>query len=336
MRNNIITTFALCSLLFALFTAGNVRAKVIEERVTVMPGRIMSSSEEQDISSAALKVLRHIAEARADIHEQDTNRAVAELRLSESLIDTIKAALPTVKVKDLVWVAIKHLSYEDTMTVKQDLPPIYAALDEIRDLVPAEKVREHLNRAKEQLEQGNKEGAKKEFVLADESLLYSEIDLPLAYTERHISTALVLLAKNDALRAEASLKKAEDGVKFISVNIYSPVSQARRSLWQAAKDYVSGDLAAAKRDLKEARVLLESAVKSGAVKERAEAEKIMKDIETIQREVDKGAEETGREISDLYNRVKDLTLETVDIFQAGGNEEGEDIEKATQNLNISK
>ena len=328
MKRNAVVTLAVCSLLLSCIISGTLWAKDIEEKLTVTPSRTITSSEEQAISSTALKVLRHIAQARADIHEKDVNHANAELRLSQTLIDIIKAALPTENVKDRIWVAKKHLSYEDTETIKQDLVPIYSSLDEIQDLVPVEKSRDHINNAMEYLKKGNKEGAKEELKLADESLLYSEVDLPLAYTERHITAALGFLERNDAKKADEALKLAENGVQFISIDINSPVAKAKKSLWQASRNFSTGELAAAKRDLKEAKIFLGKAVKVGEAETRAEAEKLVKDIEAVEGKVDKGVKETGQEINNLYERVKALTLSAVNVFQAGGNQAGEDIDKA--------
>lgn len=336
MRRQIVVVLTASILLLSLMGTGNVWAKDIEEKVTVTQGRMITSSEERAISSAALKVLRHIAQARADIREKNINHAKEELRQSLVLVDIIKASLPTAEVKDRIWLAKKHLSYEDTGTVKKDLIPIYASLDEIEDIVPVEKVRENINKARTYLENGNKTGAIEELNLADQSLLYSEIDLPLANTERHIRDAQGFLSTDNVKKAEEALEKAEDGVQFISINMYSPVSQAKKSLWLATKDYISGDLTAAKRDLNEAKYYLDRAVKRGDAKKMPEAEKLMKDIESVEGKVDKGAKETGQDIKNLYEGVKALTLKAVNVFQAGGNQEGEDIGEATQNLNLSK
>jgi predicted nucleic acid-binding Zn-ribbon protein len=298
-------------LMLSPITSGTAFAQVIHEKVTVTPTRTLTAGEKSIISSSAVKVLRHIAQARADIHEKDLNHARGELRQALTLIDIIRATLPTAKVKDHIWVAKKHLSYEDTESVIPDLVPIYASLDEIADIVPVSKAREHINKVREHLKKGNKKGAKKELDLADESLIFSEVDLPLSYTETHITDAQGFLAKKEPQKAAEALKAAEDGVQFVDVDIQSPMTQARKSLWKATKHYLAGDMTATKKDLEDAKSALRKVGSTVDAKTKVKVEGLLKDVEAIEGEVDNGAKETGRNLKGLYERAKILTLETM-------------------------
>ena len=164
-------------------------AKTIHEEVTVKPVKTISPAEESIISSAATKVLRHIAKARGAIHEKDLDQAGKDLKQAHKLINIIKTSLPTTKVNDHIWVAKKHLDYESTEEVKSDLVPIYAALDEIEDIVPVKQAKKRLDEAKDNLDKGNKKAAKESLEAVDEALIYTEMDLPLASTEKHIIAA---------------------------------------------------------------------------------------------------------------------------------------------------
>ncbi len=75
-------------------------AKTIHEEVTVNTVIIISPAEESIISSAAAKVLRHIAKARGAIHNKDLEQAGKDLKKAHKLINIIKTSLPTTKVKD--------------------------------------------------------------------------------------------------------------------------------------------------------------------------------------------------------------------------------------------
>ena len=101
-------------------------------------------------------MLRHIAQARGDLKNNKPDQAKEALTKAATLIDIIKASVPTWKVKAHIWVAKKHLSYEDTTTVLQDLVPIYAALDDIEALVPVEKTKAHVKQAEKKLKEGSK------------------------------------------------------------------------------------------------------------------------------------------------------------------------------------
>ncbi len=124
-------------------------AQTIQEKVTITPGKTISTADESAISSAAVKVLRHIATARGAIHDNDLEQAQADLKQARELIDIIKASLPTAKVKDHIWVAKEHLDYKSTEDVIPDLIPIYAELDNIEDLVPVEQAKKHRNQGQD-------------------------------------------------------------------------------------------------------------------------------------------------------------------------------------------
>ncbi|MBW1803425.1 MAG: YfdX family protein, partial [Deltaproteobacteria bacterium] len=126
MKNR--TGILISSLLFAVVLGtGLALAKTIQEKGTVSPKKNISPAEESIISSAATKVLRHIAKARGAVHSKELDQAKKVLSQAKKLIDIIKASLPTAKVKDHIWVAKKHLDYENTEEVMPDLIPIYAA-----------------------------------------------------------------------------------------------------------------------------------------------------------------------------------------------------------------
>ena len=316
MKRGIAITLAASIFLLGLMCSGTVQAG-IEEKITVVPGKTVTPREESILSSYAVKALRRIAQAREDIHGKKLKQAKAELKLSLALIETIKASLPTVKVRDYIQVAKKHLSYEGTKEVVQDLIPIYTSLEEIEDVVPVDKSREHINKAKKNLEEGNKEGAKEELKLADESLIYTEIDIPIAHTERNVIAARGFLAKNDLEKADEALKAAENSSRFVAIDMY-PLIQAKRSLWHAIRHYADGELQAAKADLRDAKVYLGKAFKSADAKTRAEAERLSKDIDAVEGEVEKGTKEAGQEMNGLYKRFKSLVIGAIGLFQVIG------------------
>jgi cellobiose-specific phosphotransferase system component IIA len=272
--------------------SGTVSAEDVKETITTTPSKKLSEKEASIVSSSAVKVLRHIAQARSDIEKKNTKEAGNELRQALALIEIIQEALPTTKVKDQIWVAKTHLSYENTEEVAPDLIPIYASLDEIEDLVPAEKAKEHVKNAEKHLSKGDKEKAKNELEAADEALVYTEIDVPLSFTKEHVVAAQDYLSQNKPEKADESLKAAEDGVEIISIGVFSPIAQARGSFWKATKKYVAGDWNGAKKDLEKAKEYLADAIETGDVKIKAEAQKLEADIETLWQKIDTKAGKT--------------------------------------------
>ena len=306
MKKAILAVCVAGTFLMGNFTVMAAPSSSIDEKVTVTPERTANLQDELVMSSAALKVLRHIAQARDYIHQKDQHNAAQELSKAQTLIEIIKTAVPREKIKDRIWVANKHLSYENTETVMQDLIPIYASFDEIKDFTVKEKVKNHVNNAKKHLENGNKKGAADELKLAGDELLFMEIDLPLLETEKQIINAEGHLANKELKKADASLKMAEDGVILLSVAEPTPAQQAKRSFWQATKNYTAGKIDAAKADLKKVKEHLAATAKTADEKTKAELDKIAKDVDSLDNKISKFDQKTEEEFNKLYQRIKSL------------------------------
>lgn len=221
------------ALLAAAVISGPVLADdTIKEETTIQPGHTITPQDEARISAVAVKVLRHIADARGKLQgdSPEADKAKSELEQAEKLLDIIQAALPTTKVKDRIWVAKKHLEYEDTQEVLPDLVPIYAGLDELVSSVPTAKAKGHLDEAKQALEKGDKPKAQAQLAATDDSLLYVEADLPLSSTRHLVAEAKADLAKGNTNAADQALASAEDNVLFVSLSFQSPLTGAKAAL----------------------------------------------------------------------------------------------------------
>lgn len=159
-----------------------VSAAMIKEEVTVTPNTSINPREEASISAAGVTVLRHIAQARGNIHGKDTRAAKAELDRAETLLDVIQEAVAKTQVKDRIWVAKKHMEYEDTQEVLPNLIPIYASLNDLVDVMPVEAATTYLDEAKEHHKWGDKEKAREALEATDAALQYAEVDLPPSTT----------------------------------------------------------------------------------------------------------------------------------------------------------
>lgn len=260
-----------------------VSAASVQEDMTVSPGHPISASDEAVISSAAVKVLRHIADARGHLqgNKPDQEAAKAELTKAETLLDIIQAALPTTEVKDRIWVAQKHLEYKDTREVLPDLVPIVASVDELADYMPVDQAKEHLAKAKEAMGKDQKDQAKDELKQVDEALVYVEADLPLGSTRALVDQAKAALAKSDTKAADLALSSAEDNVVFLSVSFDSPLTQAKSALLRARLSYDSGDKGAAKTNLQQAVSALEQAAGSKDQLVREQAGKLVEEVRDL-------------------------------------------------------
>lgn len=291
----------------------------IKEEVMVTSGRQITPQDEAVISSAAIKVLRHIAEARGELQgdEPNTDKAKAELDQSERLLNIIQAALPTTKIKDRIWVAKKHLEYENTREVLPDLVPIYASLGELVDYMPTAQAKTHLDQAKQGLEKGDKEKAKEQLQAVDDALLYVEVDLPLNSTRQLLAQAKAQLAKGDAKAADQTLIATEGNVQFISVSFQSPLTDAKAALWRARQDYELGKKDYAKADLGKAVKYLQHAAQSDDKIVRQAAEKLVADVRALHELIEVGDKDFSSRFESAWHRIEALSERSAEYISTG-------------------
>jgi hypothetical protein len=225
--------------------------------------------------------------------------------------------LATTKVKDRIWVAKKHLEYEDTQEVLPDLVPIYAGLDELVSYVPTAKAKGHLDEAKQALEKGDKPKAQEQLAATDDALLYVEADLPLSSTRHLVAEAKADLDKKDAKAADQALASAEDNVVFVSVSFQSPLINAKAALWRGWQDYELGEKDYAKADLNEAVIHLERAAKSKDAVERKAAEDLVSEVRDLNQLVESGDKGFGAKIESSWHRLQALSEHSAESISTG-------------------
>lgn len=267
---------------------------------TEVPARTITPDEAWVLSRVAVKALRHIVQARADIRESETDQAQDELQKAMALIEIIKGAVPTVKVKDQIWIAKKHLTYDGREKVASDLIPIYASLDEMEGLVHVDTARDHIQSAEEQLKRGDTEKACKELELADRDLESSEIELPITNVEKCIMLAQNCLSKHETGKADEALRTAEEGLQFISTDIYSPLVLAERSLWQGIGDYSEKKFEEARADIRRTKSHLKRSIKYMDAKTKAEGEKLLQELAALEDRLLKYEQATEAHIRELW------------------------------------
>lgn len=309
---------------FALLLAGispallstPVSAAMLHEKVSVKAGHTISPQEEAIISSAGTKVLRHIAQARSDIHNKKTGAARHQLRKAEKLLDIIQQSLPTTEVKDRIWIAKKHLEYEDTQSVLPDLIPISASLDELVDVMPVDVPRQHLDKARQHLKSGDKKKAREALEATDAALDYTEVDLPLSATRQLVSQAMADLGKKKLDDAAKALKSAENSVVFLSFAYEQPLFSAKALLWQTMLDLDTGHKDLAKSDLKAAVDNLQTASESGNKTTREAAKQLLGSAKQLQSDLNNDVD-ISTKIHHLWERTKAFTDRSLAYLVSG-------------------
>jgi hypothetical protein len=256
--------------------------------------------------SSVSGVLRNIAEARGYIHDDkpaDAGKALKEARLR---LEFIREASPTARVRDYIWVAKKHLSYESSEKVMQDLMAADHSLNALGKTRFVEHARQYINKAMTSLENKNKEDTKVELELADKAIAYPGLDLPLSSAQEDIASAQSFLDQSLPAKADEALNDAEGRLQFVVADLYSPLPGARRSLWASAEHYANREYDAAKKDMKEAGSYLKKAVSSGDAETKTEAGKLLKDLDSIKARAEKREKGTKERIESLWERTKAL------------------------------
>lgn len=308
------------AILIALLGATAISAPLqaaIQEKVSVSAPNTLTPTQEHAVTSAAAKVMRHVAQARADISKKDTSAAKEQLNKADTLLNIIEASLPTAVVKDRIWVAKKHLEYEDSQQVIPDLIPIYSSLDELLDYMPVSQAKQHLDKAKAQLDKNNKEQAAQELQATDAALLYTQIDMPLSATRQQVAAARTALSKGQLKDADKALKTAEDNVIVMSVDVDEPLIKANASIWRSGRDYAAGAYEKASAGIQQSINYLQQAAKSGDKTTRLEAEKLIKQTQGLESMIQERSADTGAALHSLWQRTQALSERSLAFLSTG-------------------
>jgi len=310
-------TAAVLAALLGTGSVINTANAAIKEQVSVSPVKTISVQDEQNISSAATKVLRHIAQARADLKNKDGDAAKAQLDKAGTLLKIIEASMPVNQVKDRIWIAKKHLEYEDSQDVIPDLVPIYSSLDELVDFMPVDMAKQHVDKAKEHLKQNKKEAAIKELNETDAALVYTEVDLPLNITRQRVASAQMEISKGKLDQAEKTLKSAEDSVSSMSVYMDEPLVVAKNSLWSAIRNYSDNAFGEAKEDVSSAIRYLDIAARSADKITQNEAAELAKDARALENKLATQSSDTEKQLNHLWELTAALSERSLQYMSAG-------------------
>jgi len=282
-----------------------------------VPYKSISPQEDVVIDRTTADVVRHIVQARAYIHEKTPGNAGYELAEAVRLLNTIRDNLSSKVVRDRIWVARKHLEFEPAAEVLDDFPVIYAALDDIDIYLPTDKARRHIDKAREHLERIDTREAERELELADKSLVSIELELPLLSAGKYILSSQDYLTSKNYEKADRALKLAEQKTQAISIIVRSPLRSAKRSFWEAIKQYSAGKIADARMYVGQAKRSLEQAAKMRDAMRSEETDRLYKDVAELERKIDKGGKAGGTALMAAWEKSQALIEREADYLAAG-------------------
>jgi len=291
----------------ALMTlAGCSRGGEEREAVDIRPGRIETTAAAEVIAAEGGRILRDIAQARANIHWDYPLRAEGDIDRADRMLDVIEESMPTAEVRQRIWVARRHLDYAEIQEVTSDLVPIYAAVEQVESLAPADSIRGHVDRAKRHLEKEDRKAAGRELARADQELLLVEVDLPLSSTRRHLAEAREALAMVERDRAAAYLRQAEDDLVFLTGLARSPLGAARWSLAKAVAGYTKGDIEGAEHYLTLTRRSVERARDNASEASRSTLKDVAGELRDLEGRLATRRADALDELERLADRVRVL------------------------------
>ena len=279
----------------------------IVENVDLAPGKSITPQDQAKVSSIAMKALVHISKAQQEVAAKNVDGAKKDVAQAESLIAILKEILPSVKIVDHIQIAKTNLAYIETTEVPQDLVTIMASVNQLYDVLPEGKAKEHAKQAKETLAKEKEKGAakaKQSLEAVEESLDFSEVDLSVSHVSRWIHSAQEYLDKGDAKEAGEALTAAMDGVMFVNFDIVDPASVAAREIWLATQDWAAKSPKATKTRLEKAKTALQEVVAGGDKGQQDQAKHLIGMINAIN--VEKAGNETGKALQDLWRDAKKL------------------------------
>ena len=281
-----------------------------------VPYKSVTPMEESTIDRTAIVALRQISQARLDIHRRNLKSAGRELAEVDRLVETIRDNLSTASSKNLIQIARRHLEYEPARQVMHDLLPIHSSLDLISMYFPTDRAKLHLDRAKRRLERNDKRGADRELALADKSLIILEIELPLLKSQQYIQMARGYLAARNAGKAEGALQSAEQRVMTLYTGVHSPLFQANRSIWMAARNYPAAGNADTGRNLEQARVYLDQMAAGRPSTEKEEAGKLSKELAGLEKKLADEGKVAESDLKAAWEKSTALTERSVAYLSA--------------------
>jgi len=263
---------------------------------------VTSPAQQNAIGSAAIRTLRYATQARNAIHEKDLKTAEQDLQRSRELLELIRAARPAASIKEHIWVARQHMEYETAGEVIDDLMLIDAELMNLSGITPTAEAHRHLQAAQALLLADDMQGAQTELDRLEASLIFTEIDLPLAAAEEQIIAAQSMLAQGKPGAADKALASAEGSIQFLAVMGSTPLARARDDLHRAARNYREEHYTAARADLARAGSWLRLASERSVEKGRQGAQQLADEIEALEKKIEQAADNQSHTLGGFIHR----------------------------------
>ncbi len=294
--------------------ASTAQAEIALNNLIVETNKSITPEIESTLKRTSIVALRHITQARSDIHRNELAAARIELDKADRLIETIKDDLSTTTVKNFIWIARKHLEYEPAQQVLHDFPSIYSSLEMISLYIPTDKTRSYVDRAKGYLEKDKKFEAERELGLAERSLIVIEVELPLLKAQRYVTKAQEYLVENNPKKADEALKVAEKRAMALYFGMNSPIIQSKQNVWLAFRNHLTAKREEALKQLGQARINLGKSSVEGDVKGKDEIAKLSNEISELEKKLRGETKVAESELKSAWEKSEALAERSAAYF----------------------
>jgi hypothetical protein len=282
-----VLTIVGIALVWSMGTTVALSADRITSDIKVTTEGKLSDKEKRALSHAAVKILKHVHQARVDIRYKDDKDALRHTEKAMKLVKIIENALPRYNVSTTI--KSGDMTYQDEEKVKQTLITIYTELDEVTSLVLPVK-RAKLEAAESQ-------------VGGSTSLQYTNIMLDLGETKFDLEQAAEHLKKNDPKAANTSLRAVQEGVIFEYDEVDVPLLKARWNLIDASRHYARKEYKAAQRSLERAASALEIYKKRVGSQVSKRAQELADEIKSLAGKLEKETEGAADQITGFWDSL---------------------------------
>lgn len=250
----------------------------------------LSATEKRALSQAAVRILKHVHQARVDLRYSNASAAQKHVEKALTLVRIVENAVPSTQVTATIQSG--DFTYRDEDSVKQYLVPIYSELDETTSLLLP------IKRAKKEAAASSSEP-----VMDDLDLQYTSVSLDIREAKYYLERSEKELKTNNATDADQSLAAVQESVILEYEEADLPLVKARWNLLEAARMAANNRLNEAGQYLQKASDALESyATKAGQEMSKT-SKSLSEEIKTLRQKLEEKGSAAAETINSLWDKL---------------------------------
>jgi predicted transcriptional regulator len=259
--------------------------------VTITSKGKLTPREQRFVSHAAGRVLTHVDQARTALRFDKSDQAVAQVEKALALIKIIENAVPESDIKAVI--KSGDVTYEDQLTVKPFLIPVYAELDETELALPSAL-------------KAKRDSAAQSDAAAELSIQYTAAFLDVKESKFGLSLALEELKNNEPAAADSRLGEVLQAVVFEYDELDAPLVKARRHVAAAERAFAHKEIAQAKDRLGKAAAALDAYASKAGAEAAQKVKPLTEETKTLAAKLDAKEASSTESLRNLWDKIVNL------------------------------